>query len=197
MAPDKKGAQETGARLVFVDEAGFSKTPPLAKTWAPRGKTPIMRHIYDRERLNAIASIDCAPDGTDADVMFYMQPGSIVSASVIDYLDALHREIPGKVVLLWDGYSPHKSKIVKEHIARCSDWLTVERFPAYAPELNPPEYLFSAVKGKDLGNLPVVSIDHIAGKIGSAIDRLVGQQTIIQGFLRASGLFDTKESTSS
>jgi len=159
------------------------------------GKTPIIRHIFDREKLNAIASIDCMPDGTDADVMFYMQPSSIKSKAIIDYLDALHREVPGKVVLLWDGYSPHKSKVVKEHIAKCKDWLTVERFPAYAPELNPPEYLFSAIKRKDLANLPSVSVDHIAHKIESAVDRLADKQAIIQGFLRASGLFEKQESS--
>lgn len=197
MAPDKKGAQEDGARLVFVDEAGFSKTPSVQKTWSPIGKTPVIRHILDREKLNAIASIDCKPDGDDVDVMFYMQPDSIKSNAIIDYLNALHREIPGKIVLLWDGYSSHKSKVVKEHIKKCKDWLRVERFPAYAPELNPPEYLFSAIKRKDLANLPFVSVDHVAHKIELAVDRLAGKQTIIQGFLRASGLFDKQECSSS
>jgi transposase len=196
LALDKKGAEEAGARLAFIDEVGFSKTPPVAKTWSPKGVTPIIRHSFDREKLNAIASIDCLPDGTDPGVMFYMQPDSVVSGTIIDYLDALHREIPGKIVLLWDGYSSHKSKVVKEHIAKCVDWLTVEKFPAYAPELNPPEYLFSALKHKDLGNLPAISVDHIAHKIESAVDRLAGDQIIIQGFLRASGLFDIPESTS-
>lgn len=118
-----------------------------------------------------------------------MQPGSIKSANIIDYLNALHKEVPGKVVLIWDGYSPHKSKIVKEHIAKCSDWLHVEPFPAYAPELNPVEYLFSAIKGKDLGNFAAVSVDHIAHKIKSAVNRLSDNQATIQGFLRASKLF--------
>lgn len=197
MAPGKKGAQEDGARLVFVDEAGFSKTPSITKTWSPKGNTPIIRHIFDREKLNVVASIDCTADGEDADVMFFMQPSSIKSQAIIDYLDALHREVPGKIVLLWDGYSPHKSKVVKEHIAKCGDWLRVERFPTYAPELNPPEYLFSALKRKDLANLPFVSVDHIAHKIESAVDRLTDEQAIIQGFLRASGLFNAEESTSS
>jgi transposase len=132
-------------------------------------------------------------DGTDADVMFYMQPSSVKSNTIIDYLDALHREIPGKIVLVWDGYSAHKSKAVKEHIAKCSHWLRVEYFPAYAPELNPPEYLFSAVKSKDVANLSAVSVDHIAHKLGSAVDRLADNQSIIQGFLRASGLFEKQE----
>jgi len=129
--------------------------------------------------------------------MLYMQPSSIKSNTIIDYLDALRREISGKLVLLWDGYSPHKSKVVKEHIAKCKDWLRVEQFPAYAPELNPPEYLFSAIKGKDLANLPAVSVDHIAGKLEMAVDRLTADQTILQGFLRASGLFQKPDCQSS
>lgn len=161
----------------------------MRATWSPKGNTPVLRHYYDKEKLNTIACIDCQSDGTDADVLFYMQPKSVVSATIIDFLEALHREVPGKIVLLWDGYSPHKSKVVKEHIAKCKDWLTVERFPAYAPELNPPEYLFSAVKGKDLANLPPVSVDHIAGKLEMAVDRLADSQSTLQGFLKASSLF--------
>jgi transposase len=129
--------------------------------------------------------------------MFYMQPTSVVSATIIDFLNALHREVAGPIVLLWDGYSSHKSKIVKEHIAKCKDWLTAEQFPAYAPEINPVEYLFSAVKGKDLANLPAVSVDHIAGKLEMAVDRLADDQLVIQGFLKASGLFEKTDCSSS
>jgi transposase len=135
-----------------------------------------------------IASIDCLPDGTDADVMFYMQPESIDGQSIINYLDALHREIPGNIVLIWDRLSAHRSKIVKEHIKACSDWLEVHPFPAYAPELNPVEYMFSSLRAKDVANLCPVTIDHIARRLEGAVDRLV-DDNIIPGFLRASSLF--------
>jgi transposase len=189
LARHKKGAQEQGARIGFIDESGFSKTPSVQNSWSIRGKTPVIRHYHDRARLNLIACIDCEPDGTDADLLFYMQPTSVVSATIIDFLDALHREIPGKIVLIWDGLSAHQSKVVKDHIAKCADWLTVKRFPAYAPELNPVEYMFSAIKRKDLGNLSAVSVDHIAVKLEEAVDRLADNQATIQGFLRASELF--------
>lgn len=32
-----------GAYLVFENEAGFSMTPPTARTWARRGRTPVIR----------------------------------------------------------------------------------------------------------------------------------------------------------
>ena len=162
----------------------------MRRTWSPKGMTPVIRHHFNWTRLHCIVTIDCKADGTDPDVLFYMQPKSIDSISIVEFLQALRSEVAGPIVLLWDGLSAHHSKIVKEHIDTCKDWLSVERFPAYAPELNPVEYLFSAVKGKDVANLCAVSIDHIAHRLEDAVSRFGDNPGIIQGFLRASELFD-------
>ena len=159
---------KAGARLVFVDESGFSELPNVRRTWSPRGVTPIIRHHFNWKRLHAIVAIDCEIDGSDLNVVFYLQPGTINKESMVAFLDAMHSEIDGPVVLLWDGLPVHRSKIVKEHIDSCKEWLKVERFPAYAPELNPVEYLLSAIKSKDVANLCAVSIDHIASKLEDA-----------------------------
>ncbi|MFF7725870.1 transposase [Streptomyces sp. NPDC008001] len=39
------------------------------------------------------------------------------------------------------------------------DWLTLEQLPAYAPELNPVELLWSSIKTRELANL---ASDHLA-----------------------------------
>lgn len=174
---------------MFVDETGISKTPNVRRSWSIKGRTPILRHRLDRERLNTIASIDCKPDGSNADLMLYMQPGTTKSDDIIEFLNALHREIDGKIILIWDNFTCHRSKIVKEHIASCKDWLCVERFPVYAPELNPVEYLFSSIKSKDTANLCAVSVDHIAHKLLDAVDRIAGSGKLLYGFLKASGLY--------
>lgn len=46
----------------------------------------------------------------------------------------------GRVVLVWDGLSAHWSRAMRAWVAD-QDWLTLERLPAYAPELNPVELL--------------------------------------------------------
>lgn len=135
-------------------------------------------------------AIDCLPDATDPDVMMYMQPEAINGASVAAFVDALCAQITGPIVLLWDGLSAHHSKIVKERIGQYKDRLRVCRFPAYAPELNPVEYMLSAIKGKDVANLCAVSIDHIARKLEDAACRFGQDESITQGFLRASRLFE-------
>ena len=190
VASDKKGAQDQAATIVFVDECGFSQTPYVPRTWSPRGLTPLLFHWFERKRLNTICAIECKPDGSEPDVLFYMQPQNIRSESIIDFLYALHQEIPGRIVLLWDGYSSHKSKIVKEHIASQSDWLTVRRFPAYAPELNPAEYMFSALKKKDTAGFCADHVAQISDRLEQAAERIGQNEQIMQGFLKASGLLD-------
>lgn len=46
-----------GAWIVFEDESGFSMTPPIARTWARRGHTPIIRVRGRSRRRISIAAL--------------------------------------------------------------------------------------------------------------------------------------------
>jgi len=56
-----KNAVRLGAHIVFGDESGFLLIPTLRKTWAPRGRTPVVRHRYRHDRLSVISGISTAP----------------------------------------------------------------------------------------------------------------------------------------
>ncbi|MFF3430272.1 transposase [Streptomyces sp. NPDC002602] len=60
--------------------------------------------------------------------------------------------------LVRDGLSAHWSRAMRAWVAG-QDWLTLERSPAYAPELNPVELLWSSLKKRELANL---AGDHLA-----------------------------------
>ncbi|MFE0945720.1 MULTISPECIES: transposase [Streptomyces] len=62
------------------------------------------------------------------------------------------------VVLVWDGLSAHWSRGMRAWVAE-QDWLILERLPAYAPELNPVELLWSAIKTREQAHL---AGDHLA-----------------------------------
>jgi transposase len=190
VARDKKGARKRAATIVFVDESGFTQRPSVRRTWAPKGQTPIIRHHFNWKRLNAIGAIACRPDGTEARMLLHLQEESVVSESIVSYLDLLKQQIAGPVMLLWDGLPAHRSKVVREHIEQQREWLTVERLPAYAPELNPVEYFWSAVKGKDVANFCAHTIGQIKDELQRARER-IEQDDIVDGFLRASRLFGT------
>jgi transposase len=176
--------------LVFVDEAGFSLRPSVRKTWAPKGKTPILRHRFNWKRLHAIGAIACRADGSDPQLLLHLQPESIKSDAVVGFLEQVQHEITGKVLIIWDGLPAHRSKIVKGHLEGCGNALSVTRFPAYAPELNPVEYLWSTVKGRYVANRCPDYIADLETAVVSAKEKIAAERDTLSGFLRASRMFE-------
>ena len=105
------------------------------------------------------------------------------------FIDALHQSVDGPVTLIWDGLPAHRSTKVTTHI-EAQEWLTVERLPAYAPELNPVEYLWAAIKNKDLANICVDTIEQLGARLEQAHKRFETERTILSGCLKASKLYD-------
>ena len=68
----------------------------------------------------------------------------------------------------------------RTRVARCKEylhaqrhWLTVERLPGYAPDLNPVETLWSNIKGQELANRCAEDLEEldVAVRAGMARDR--------------------------
>ena len=113
--------------------------------------------------------------------------GSVNKRAILKFLRDLKKEMSGKKLLLfWDGLAAHRAKIVSEFIHENKKWLATERFPAYAPELNPVEYLWSSLK-KHAGN-GEPSIGGIKRQARKARRRL-SNEGLLKGFLRASRLY--------
>ncbi len=189
MAPDKKGAEATGATIVFVDESGFSERPPVRSTWAPVGQTPVIRHRFNWKSLGAIGVIAVESDGSEPYLLMHLEPGSINKEVIVEFLPALRKQINGPVVMLWDRLPGHRSNIVKDQVGQYENW-QMEFFPGYAPELNPVEYLWSALKGKDIANFCSDALWQVEHKVRQAADRIGDEPDIIRGFLKASTLYD-------
>lgn len=115
---------------------------------------------------------------------------TINAPRVIRYFKELKKHLSGKkLLLIWDGLPVHRSRKVKDYLETQKDWLRVERFPAYSPELNPIEYLWSAMKRRDLANLPPKGLKHLKRRIYFSKKRISNDEKLLKGFLRASGLY--------
>ncbi|MFD9053678.1 hypothetical protein ACFVZ9_44055 [Streptomyces zaomyceticus] len=66
MAPGKSLATASGGWTVFEDEAGFSMTPPVARTWGRRGQTPRIRVRGRSRRRTSIAALCCYKPGENS-----------------------------------------------------------------------------------------------------------------------------------
>jgi len=56
-------------------------------------------------------------------------------------------------VVVWDGLRTHKSRLVRECVADSFGLIHLEYLPAYAPELNPVEYIWGYWKHHELPNV--------------------------------------------
>lgn len=114
----------------------------------------------------------------------------VKSKDIIQYVHYLKRHLHGrKLILLWDGLTAHTSKETKRFMQTQSYWLTVERLPTDAPEFNPPEHIWSAMKARDMGNIEATSSEDLDRHIRRSMRRVKKSNTLLKGCLRASGLF--------
>jgi putative transposase len=91
------------------------------------------------------------------------EPKGFAEGDYAALLDAAHQQLGGSIVLVWDGLNTHVSRLMKRLVAT-RPWLRVVQLPAYAPELNPVEAVWSHLT-KSLTNLTKHSIDQLLGLI--------------------------------
>jgi transposase len=189
VAADQKRARAESAWLVFFDESGVSLIPPVRRTWSPRGRTPILRHRVAWKRASMAAALGYHATGTRARLCFHLQADSYDTDSLISVLEQLQGFYAGqRVVLLWDGLSSHWSYKMRAHLEQQRGWLTVERLPPYAPELNPVEYLWANLKGAELANFTSDTIAEVADQTRHGIQRVCDSDSLVMGFLAHTGL---------
>lgn len=184
VAGHQQGAQEPQQRLFCIDESGFYPLPSVVRTSAPVGQTPILKEWWTRDHLSAISAI--SPEGQR---YVHGQDGALNSADVIAFLEHLRREVPGRMVIIWDGSPIHRSQTVKAFLANGAaprrHW---ERLPAYAPDLNPDENLWQQLKGVELRHLCCFHLSHLRRELRDAVKRVRRKPRLIKGFFRGAKL---------
>jgi transposase len=184
LAGAQKGAEAQGQTLLFIDESGFYPLPRVVRTYAPVGQTPVLREWWTRDHLSAISAI--APEGK---LYFHCQEQAITSIDVVAFLEHLLREVPGRLLILWDGAPIHRSHHIKEFLANgAAPRLHVERLPAYAPELNPGEGLWGHLKGIELRNVCCFNLGHLRQELRDAVKRVRRKPRVIKGFFSGAKL---------
>ena len=189
LAQDKKGARKSRATLVFLDESGSSERPSIQRTWAPKGKTPILKLPFNWKRLSAVGALATTPGGGKVRLFLSLRDGNVKTDTVIGFLRNLRRHIRGKVILLWDRLPAHRSKQTQKFIESRSRWLSVEFLPAYAPELNPVELMWAYLSATDLANYGAEGLTDLAATVKRGVGRLRRKHNSGRSFLRHSGLF--------
>jgi transposase len=184
LARHQKGAQAQQQTILFIDESGFYPLPSVVRTYAPMGQTPMLREWWTRDHLSAISAISA-----EGKVYFHSQECALNSEGVVAFLEHLLREVPGRMVIIWDGSPIHRSQVIAAFLANgAAHRIHLEGLPAYAPELNPGEGFWAQLKGVELRNVCCGNIPHLRGELRNAVKRVRRKPRIIQGFFKGAGL---------
>lgn len=164
--PELEKKIEAGETLVFADEVGFSLKPTVTRTWAPCGQTPILKAKTSWQKLSTIGAIT-----TNGQLLQHTHPNAIRGPQVIAFVQHVLYHVPGQITLLFDNASIHKTKALSAFVAQEAR-LTIEYFPAYAPELNPIELIWAYVKQHLLGNFCPQNLIQLKARLTQAWQRL-------------------------
>lgn len=166
----------------------MSQKPPVRRTWAPKGCTPVLEHPFSWQNLSAATFLCYRWDNRRHDMCFQIKPGSYNTSSLAGALGAFHKHMGRRrVLLVWDGLSAHRSKAMKAWLSRRGGWIHVERLAAYAPELNPVEQVWRNVKGCELANLCVFEMKQTHAALRAGLSRVAGS-SLAKSFLKHAGL---------
>jgi transposase len=120
---------------------------------------------------------------------FRLFKGTIRSPQVVEFLTHLLRHVPGKILVIWDGSTTHRSKIVRDFVAGQNGRLTLEFLPGYAPELNPVEYLWGYWKHHELPNLCPKDFWQLSEHARKALRRMRRRPRLVTAFWKQAELF--------
>lgn len=177
----RKLAKEHDAEIYFGDESSVRSDYHSGTTWAPRGKTPVVKAPVKRHKVNLISAI--SPRGA----MRFMATEENVTADVfIEFLKRLICNSKCPVFLIVDNHAVHRSSKVREFVKSTNGKLWIFYLPPYSPELNPDEHVWNYLKNHKIGRQVVRSAFDLSKRVNSIMHSLQKQPEKVKSFFRHS-----------
>jgi transposase len=173
-----------------MDESGFLLTPLVRRTLSPRGYTPILHPWNRRDRISALSAITFRVRSGRVGLHFKLLPDNqnVHDVDVINFLRDLRGHVRPPWVILWDRSQIHdRSGLVRGFISTCK-WIRTEKFPPYAPELNPDEHVWQYGKYERMANFVPWDVVHLRSRIRTELGRLARRPDLLISFIRHAGL---------
>jgi transposase len=172
---------------MFLDESGFLLQPLRRDTWAPVGLTPV-RYAWDRhDRLSAICALTVAPWAWRVGLYYNLLNHNVHADDVMQFIRSVHQHQRRPMLLIWDRWQVHRSA-AKRLSAEGSDWLHVAWLPAYAPELDPVEFVWNHAKYVDLANWIPADIADVKCHLQKLLERYRHDPCCLHSFFQAADL---------
>ena len=181
-------ARKLGATIFFLDEAGFSSEPSLGKTYGLKGQTPIVETTGQRQKVSAISAVS-SKGGFWAKVY----TGMLNATKFVEFLKDFRRGGRGKVFLIVDGHPSHKAKMVQEYVKNTKGMLELHFLPAYAPDLNPDEFVWQYAKTNGVAKKPLKKNESLKERVVQILTQIKKTSALVRSFFGAPTVVYAKD----
>jgi transposase len=139
-------AKREKAVIYWGDEMGLRSDHVTGTSFAPVGRTPVVRATGSRFGASMISAIT-----NKGALAFRVFHGKFDASVFIDFTERLLKQVEGRIYLIVDGHPAHRAQAVKRFVEANTQQLKLIFLPGYCPELNPDELLNQDVKTNALG----------------------------------------------
>lgn len=138
----KQRAKQEEAEIHWGDETGVMNTDVRGRGFAPKGQTPVACvHGGTRQKLSMISTVT-----NQGKTSWMIVEGNFNHLRLIEFFEALIKQVGRKVFLILDNLGVHHCAPVKEWLEAHKKDIEVFFLPSYSPELNPDERLNGGLK---------------------------------------------------
>ncbi len=98
-----------------------------------------------------------------------------------------HLRLP--LLVVWDRLPAHRSRLVQDYIASLQGWIATAYLPAYAPELNPVEYIWAYWKQHELPNVCPQDYGQLSETARRTLRRMRRRPRLVTAFWQQASLW--------
>jgi transposase len=181
-------AKRLGAKIFFLDEAGFQSDAPLGRTYGLKGQTPVVQTSGQRQSLNVISAVNARGEFWAA-----TYTGKFNAEAFVVFLQNFMQCWAGKVLLVVDGHPAHKAKLVKSYVQSLKGRLELHFLPPYAPDLNPDEFVWSYMKANGVSKKPLKQNESLQKRIEEDLNTVKNNRSLVRSFFCAESVVYAKD----
>ena len=174
-----KAARRAGAQVLWGDEMGLRSDHAAGRSFAVRGRTPVVAGTGQRFSASVISAIS-----NRGRLHFMVFTGRFDAKLFIAFLKRLIRQVGRKVFLIVDGHPVHRARAIKDWLAQHADEIALFYLPPYSPELNPDELLNQDVKTNALGRRRPTNRDELISDTRSYLRRRQRQPALVSRYFQ-------------
>ena len=174
-----KQSKAEGAEIYFWDESGFRADAVQGKTWALRGKTPVVNRPGQRQSISAASAVNAK-----GAFWFATYPGGLSGELFVELLKQLMYRRKKPLHLVVDGLPAHKKAVVKEYVAGTEGRLTLHFLPGYAPDLNPDELVWSHAKRTGVARRPLQKGEKLQERVHEQLQKIGNNRQLVRSFFK-------------